>query len=527
MKNQILKFITILVFVFTSFLSYSQLGIVTHTDEVQDGYVLFKEPGGGFTSESDFFLINSCGQLINTWTGDIGFFLHAKLLPNGNLMFFSDETIFEKNWDNEIVNQVELQSTQIVLDYEVIKLENGNYLSVGRKNTSVTDFGDNGWNFELGQPLVTDVVIEIDSSSGEILWEWDIFDHVVQERDSSLGNYGVVADHPELLNLDAISTVDWTFDESFMINGFDYNPDLEQVMLSVRKMSEVIVIDRTTTTEEAASHSGGLYGKGGDILFRWGNPSNYNAGDEDDRKLYFQHNPKWITQGPNVGKISMFNNGLDRSFDGSPFSEAPVVDTQVDSDGNYSLDDQNQYASGDPFFCFKPNDPIDYFYSQYLSGVEHMSNGNAYFTDGESSKLLELNDSGDIVWQFNIPFTGFRTEKYPADYSAFANVDVTPGDYLPYTSIHPNCVVSNTKDIDLQQVSVMHFQNDRIEVSNQEQLSLSFSLLDSQGRVHFNASSSELTSIIELDHLSAGFYMLLVLEEDSRRSKRHSFIQLR
>ena len=80
-------------------------------------------------------------------------------------------------------------------------------------------------------------------------------------------------------------------------NAVAYNAELDQIMLSIHAFSEVWIIDHGTTTEEAASHSGGKRGKGGDLLYRWGNPRAYRTGTNVDQRLFAQHNAHWIPEG--------------------------------------------------------------------------------------------------------------------------------------------------------------------------------------------------------------------------------------
>ena len=55
-------------------------------------------------------------------------------------------------------------------------------------------------------------------------------------------------------------------------NAVAYNAELDQVLLNVLEFNEFWIIDHSTTTAEAAGHTGGKHGKGGDLLYRWGNP---------------------------------------------------------------------------------------------------------------------------------------------------------------------------------------------------------------------------------------------------------------
>ena len=63
---------------------------------------------------------------------------------------------------------------------------------------------------------------------------------------------------------------------------------LDQIVLSNHNLSEIWIIDHSTTTLEAASHSGGNSGKGGDLLYRWGNPQAYDQGTGADQLLNHQ-----------------------------------------------------------------------------------------------------------------------------------------------------------------------------------------------------------------------------------------------
>ena len=85
----------------------------------------------------------------------------------------------------------------------------------------------------------------------------------------------MVEDHPELLDLNFPSAHDndWTH-----VNAVDYNASLDQIIISARHLSEVYIIDHSTTTAEAAGHTGGNANMGGDFLWRWGNPQIYRQG---------------------------------------------------------------------------------------------------------------------------------------------------------------------------------------------------------------------------------------------------------
>ena len=123
---------------------------------------------------------------------------------------------------------------------------------------------------------------------------------------------------------------DWTH-----VNSVDYNAALDQIVVSVHEFSEIWIIDHSTTTALAAGHTGGRSGKGGDLLYRWGNPRVYRAGTKADRTLFAQHNAQWIPSGlPGEGHMLVFNNGGQRP-DGS-YSSVDELVLPVDGQGGYT-----------------------------------------------------------------------------------------------------------------------------------------------------------------------------------------------
>ena len=182
-------------------------------------------------------------------------------------------------------------------------------LALGRSPSLPTD--NNG---ELWSEMIIEVVPDYDNGvGGEIIWEWHLSDHVTTNP----------AANPQLVDINyqggvgnSATLADWAH-----FNGIDYNPILDQIVISPRDFSEIWVIDHSTTTAQAARHTGGSSGMGGDLLYRWGNPAAYGRGTPANQKLFFQHNPTWIPPGrPGEGNILIYNNGSFRP-DGSEFSE--------------------------------------------------------------------------------------------------------------------------------------------------------------------------------------------------------------
>ena len=242
------------------------------------------------------------------------------------------------------------------------------------------------------------------NGGGQIVWEWHIWDHLIQDTDPSKPNYGVVADNPQLIDINMISNGpggggggpgggggDW-----FHVNGVAYNEDLDQIAFSSRFASEIYIIDHSTTTAEAASHSGGNSGMGGDILYRWGNPSNYNmSGNQTIPSAV--HDVRWIKDDgrPNGGFLQIFNNkGVSNNQ-----STVDGIDAPIDPNNPY-----NYYrAVGQPF---GPSSYTTRYVCAYSapgqSASDRMYNGNIFVNasggQGGAGVMYEVDQNGTIVW---------------------------------------------------------------------------------------------------------------------------------
>jgi hypothetical protein len=264
----------------------------------------------------------------------------------------------------------------------------------------------------------------VGATGGNVVWEWHLWDHLIQDADPTKQNYGVVGDHPELLdiNLGNVTTGDWVH-----ANAIDYNPELDQIVISSHYLDEIYVIDHSTTTAEAAGHTGGNSGMGGDILYRWGNPQNYRAGDESDRVFFVVHGVNWIDPGlPGAGNLICYNNG-DRPGASNDYSSIEEIAPPLNG-YNYDLEPGQAFGPEAPSWYYA--DPGS-FYSERYSGVFRLPNGNTLITEGMSGRVFEVTEAGVPVWEYDIPSRLARSPRYNMDIIAVADPSTTPAPPSP------------------------------------------------------------------------------------------------
>jgi hypothetical protein len=222
----------------------------------------------------------------------------------------------------------------------------------------------------------------------------------------------------------------------------------------VRNMSEVWIIDHSTTTAQAAGHTGGKRGKGGDIIYRWGNANNYGISNAKSPEMFFQqHDAEWIKSDcPGAGNITVYDNGLNRSSTSA--SSVEEFTPAVDANGNYtSIVASSAFGPANYTWTYW-GDTVDPMYSEDISGAQRLQNGNTIICSGATGEFREVTYSGEVVWKFINPIQAsglitqgakptvdpihtsetlnsvFRIYKYPPDFSAFTGRTLTPGDYI-------------------------------------------------------------------------------------------------
>jgi len=398
------------------------VGLVFCDERASEGYTLFAPIPSNTT-----YLIDHEGRLVHTWTSPGGHrpALSAYLLPDGDLLrtaniaasspgnFSGGGTggkLERISWGGELEWSWEYSSETFISHHDIEPMPNGNILMIAWEERTEAEALQAGRNPEIasdspgGQNNVwPDHIIEVEpvgNDSANIVWRWHAWDHLIQDYDPSKDNYGVVADHPERININyaggtgnAAGRADWMH-----CNGIDYNPVVDQIAISCRSMHEIYIIDHSTTTEEAAGSIGGNSGKGGDILYRWGNPQVYHQGLSSDQQLFGQHDVNWIPEGhPHAGSLSLFNNGNDRY---PSYSSVEILSPPTDESGNYTIQSNGTYGPNAPDWSWNLGEVM---YSGSISGVDMLPNGNMVVTHGTKGTLLEVDSSGEVVWTYINP----------------------------------------------------------------------------------------------------------------------------
>jgi hypothetical protein len=375
--------------------------------------------------------------------------LTSYLLENGSLLRSCFGNALSATWGDGFTGRIEMfdWNGKLIWEYTLVNfthclhndiepLPNGNILMIvwNRKtNEELIAAGCKPDLIQVGGFRI-DHIIEVEPiypKGGNIVWEWHIWDHLIQDYDPTKANYGVVADHPELVDINyrgmkrSLPLLSTDFSH---MNSLDYIEEFDQILVSVRNLNEIFIIDHSTTTEEAAGHTGGSYGRGGDILYRWGNPQVYRAGDLSDQRLFAQHDPRWVViENSSERHITYFNNGIGRpGIDHSSVEEFVVP---VDSQGNYYLEPGSAYEPKDPIWIYGGN--LNLPYSTYLSCAQRLPSGNTLICSGAFGLFLEVNSEKEVVWRyFNkypLPIppinSVFKFQYYPNDYPGLNNLE--------------------------------------------------------------------------------------------------------
>jgi len=409
------------------------VGLFLNGEEAFDGYTLWAPLNHEIT-----YLINNEGRLVHTWPSTLDPGFTPYLIDNGDIVRGAAGGGVQRiAWDGSLLWVYFYVSGDYRAHHDLEPLPNGNVLMIAWEYLTATDAiaaGRNPANVENELwPLHIVEVEPVGVTGGNIVWEWHVWDHLIQDFDPTKANFGVVSDHPELVdvNLNPGATTDWIH-----ANGIDYNPLLDQIVISGHFVGEIWVIDHSTSTAEAAGHSGGNSGKGGDLLYRWGNPANYDRGAVGDRRLFGQHDARWVEAGfPGEGNLTVFNNGGGRP--GGSYSTVDELTPPVDGNGNYTLDAGSAFGPTDLTWSYVSDPP---FFAGIMCGAHRLPNGNTLYVYASEGEFVEVTPDSEVVWRYVNPvgplgpvqqgdFGGnvFRIHRYAPDHPGFDGKSLIPG----------------------------------------------------------------------------------------------------
>jgi hypothetical protein len=453
-----LYLISIYLFIGHIMLGQNTVGLISYNkDKSFAGYNLIYPH-----NQPHVYLLNNCGEVVHTWRdssiwrpGNTAYITkEGKLVKAkrnntvvGNPIWFGGGgAIVEiRDWNNNLEWTYEVNDSLRRLHHDIAVMPNGNILMmvwVKRTKNELIAAGRDSSKYK-NDVLHSEQIIEVNPKTNQVVWKWDMWDHIIQDYDSSKPNFGVVSSRPEKIDINYAHTQDGSW---FHMNSIDYNEELDQIIVSVPTHHEFWIIDHSTTTQQASTSIGGLAGSGGDLIYRWGNPAVYKKGGAMDQRSFYQHGVHWARNllaptHPDYGKIVLFNNRA-----GSNFSQ---VNTVVPPWDMYEWRYKKTNGAWGPANYDKTikHPEQTKLYSDILSNAQILPNGNTLILSGRNGYIFEITRDNQVVWEYIVPLkngnavaqgstlvtndnTNFRANRYPVNFPAFLGKDLTPKGFI-------------------------------------------------------------------------------------------------
>lgn len=376
-------------------------------------------------------LVDLTGANYHTWTfasGDkTGY--SSYLLPNRVLLRSVMNTgntfqgggitgrVQKVDWNGNVIWNYPYSTSTYCMHHDICPMPNGNVLLISYEAKTAAEATAAGASQNI--TVWSEKIVEIQpvgASGGNVVWEWHLWDHLVQSVDPNKANYyASVSAHPELMNINYNLQKDW-----FHMNGIDYNEELDQIIFSSHNMNQLFIIDHSTTTAEAASHAGGNAGKGGDFLYRWGNPASY--GMTGTTNFNVVHDGHFVPKDcPRAGAIAGYNNN------GISNTKSSVDIIMPPRNGyNYNWTPGSAYAPSTYTYRHACNG-----HNNNMGNSQQLPNGNMLVCIAQSGFIYEVDSLNNVVWSKTASGTVPQAFRYTACYVNGTEATVTAAASLP------------------------------------------------------------------------------------------------
>lgn len=495
------------------------------------------------------FLIDNCGQVVHHWPdnnwepGEAVYLMEDGSLwvckSHGDLSNpwiqagGAGEKIEHRAWDNTLLWTYTVNDSLRRMHHDFQVLPNGNVVLIvweWKTQAEALAQGRDSSLLPVGH-LLPDYLLELQPlglDSAIVAWEWHAWDHLIQDFDSTRANYGVIADHPERIDLNftnSMSTDDWLH-----MNTLHYNPVLDMLMVSVPTFNEMWIIDHSTTTAEAATSTGGHSGRGGDLLYRWGNPRAYGRGTVADQKFFFQHDTHWLSADvgptdPYYHSVGLFNNQV------TPQRSYVNILTPVFDSATWSFDTlDGRWLPAD--FDWSYTTPVAaQMKSAVVSSMQRFPNGNTLIFAGRNGHAIEIDENENQVWEYIVPFSlgniltqgdtvppsgnlTFRMKRYAPDFPGFAGRDLSPTGYIEFNpdTLFCDTLFAATAPPQLTAPPLTIFPNpaaDRVHLSATGTRPHTLRITDLWGRTCYLGPEQQEWEL-SLSHWPAGWYLVFL-----------------